>query len=105
MLVVTSPSPPGSPVDQGEAHVPQAKHDGEVKVVNPPRSGRDEDVNEERHGVQAVEEDIEELLVGPRHEIVLHHNRVEEGPVDQSDEHGHRARHVLQGPGNSEGKI
>ena len=101
VLGVAPPSAAGRPVHQGEAHVPEAEHDGEIEVVNPPGSGRDEDINEERHGVQAVEEDIEELLVGPRHEIVLHHDGVEEGPVDQSDEHRHGARHVLQGPGDS----
>ena len=98
MLVITSPSSSRGPVHQGEAHVPQTEHDGKVEVVNPPGSGRDEDINEERHGVEAVEEDIEKLLVGPGHEMVLHHDRVEEGPVHQGDKYRHRARHVLHCP-------
>ena len=32
-----------------------------------------------------------------------HDHGVEEGPVDQRDEHRHGARHVLQGPGDSKG--
>ena len=105
MLVITSPRSSGGPVHQGEAHVPEAEHDGEIEVVNPPGSGRDEYINEERHGVEAVEEDVEKLFVGPGHEIVLHHDGMEQGPVHQGDEHRHRARHVLQGPGNSYDRI
>ena len=71
MLGVAPPGPAGRPVHQGEAHVPEAEHDGEVEVVNPPGSGGHEDVHEERHGVEGVEEDIEELLVGSGHEIVF----------------------------------
>ena len=49
-----------------------------------------------------MQEDIEELLVGAGHEVLLYDDGVEQRPVDERDEDRHGARHVLHRPGQSE---
>ena len=41
------PHTPCSPVYEGEPHVPEAKYDGKVEMMDPGWSGADEDVDQE----------------------------------------------------------
>ena len=70
-------------------------------MMNPCRSCSDEDVYQVGDGVEAVEEEVEELRPGPLHHVIFHHKGVEGNPVDQRDEQRHGGGHALQGPGYS----
>ncbi len=49
--------PAGREVDDAECGVPHPHEEGDVEVLPPPRLGRNEEVGEDDHAVQAVDED------------------------------------------------
>ena len=89
------PNPPCSPVYEGEDHVPQAKYDGKVEMMDPGWSGADEDIYQEGERVEPVQEEVEELRPGSPHHVIFHHKGVEGNPIDQSDEQRHCGGHAL----------
>ena len=91
----THPHPPCCPVYEGEPHVPEAKYDGKVEVMDPRWSGADEDVYQEGERVEAVEEEVEELCPGSAHHVIFHYEGVEGNPIDQCDEQRHGGGHAL----------
>ena len=87
-----------------KSHLPDAKDDGKVEVVDPDGPGGQEDVDEAGEGVDQVQEVVQCDHPVALDEVELDDIRVEGDPVDEGDPEGDGGETALEAPGDAVGR-
>ena len=87
-----------------KSHLPDAKDDGKVEVVDPDGPGGQEDVDEAGEGVDQVQEVVQRDHPVALDQVELNHIRVEGDPVDEGDPEGDGGETALEAPGDAVGR-
>ena len=87
-----------------KSHLPDAKDDGKVKVVDSDGPGGQEDVDEAGEGVDQVQEVVQRDHPVALDEVELDDIRVEGDPVDEGDPEGDGGETALKTPGDAVGR-